>query len=134
MSDLDLKSRLYNWGCYCRLGFGGPDSSCANPMYEQMIPPGPEEYGEVTADTVIVEQAHDARPEQEIDEPDAESLDFMIRQLSQGHRATLATRYVLLVPPNTPEAKSRVVAARMALAGLIDANRATVGVFRLMGY
>lgn len=122
--DYSLKRRLWNWGRYCRADSGGPDGSCANPMYQMMVVRDDEGYGEITAETVIAVQDDPARAEQEdIDEGDAESLDFYIRhQLRAGHRATLCVRYVLRVPATTPDAKTRLYAAREALAGLINEN------------
>lgn len=110
----DIKARLRNWGRYCRIDTGAPDSSCRNSLYDLMVYRDDEGYGEVTADTVIVPQDIPARPEwEDVDEDDAEFLDGIISaaEFPAKHRAILAVHYVLRMPCRTPEAQDRLEVA-----------------------
>lgn len=126
MSD-DIRSRLRNWARWCRLDMGGPDSSCANPLYQMMVYRDDDGYGEVTELTVVVPTDYAPRPEfEDINEPDAEYLDGLITALAQSHRAVLSVRYVLRLPCKTPEAKDRLTAAITALEMRMETWREAV--------
>ena len=122
-AEYALRQRLWNWGRYARQGMGGPDSSCANPLYQMMVhDPNDEGYGDITVDTVIVQQEHAARPElEEIDEEDGESLDVVIRSRAyeKAHRAILVLRFQMGVPCKTQEAKNRLQRAVFELGRLV---------------
>lgn len=130
--DHALRERLWNWGRFARQEMGGPDGSCANPLYEQFVwHDDVDSYGVVTVDTVIVPQEYAAKAELEpVDEQDAESVDFMVRQLSRPHRAVLCVRYVLRERCKTPEAKDRLNLAVWELGRLFADNRMVVEAMR----
>lgn len=125
---VDLKMCLRNWGRYCRQDNGGPDSSCANSLYDMMVRNDDDGYGEVTADTVIVPQDYVARPElPEIDEDEALWLDGYILRLDATNRGILCVRYVLMLPCKTPEAKDRLTRAVYELERAINGQRVAYG-------
>lgn len=125
--DYDLSDRLHNWGAYCRINPDAPNSSCCNPMYEQMIPDDETDgYGEITADTVTVPQLEPAKAEMEIDERDADQINGFVHQLAKGFRGVLVTRYVLQMRPGTPSAKDALLAAKWALQTAMRDNRRVV--------
>ena len=127
MSD-GMRDMLYNWARWCRLDMGGPDSSCANSLYDMMVRNDDDGYGEVTELTVVVPQAYEARPEvPEINEDEAEWLDGHISNLPQSHRAVLCVRYVLMLPCKTPEARDRLTAAIVTLETHIYGARVVNG-------
>ncbi len=105
--------RLENWGLVARQDPCRPKGAVINHLYTQMIPDGEDDgYGEITGDTVVVEQAAPAKAEVELDHGDAEVIGKWIILLSQGHRATLAQRYVVRIDH---VCKDRVDAAIRAL-------------------
>lgn len=91
--------RLPNWGraTWADLMADAPDSSCANPIYDNFIwSDAGDGYGEVTAETVVVLQSAPARAEMEpVDREDAEVVGFMVAQLPARQRSILSRRYVL---------------------------------------
>lgn len=127
MSDdfRDLRDRrLPNWGRYARLDPCKPDSSCANPLYEQYLPDGDEDgWGEVTTATIrAITTAPPPAEQDEIDEHDAEIVDAWIRQTPMPHRAVLIGRYALRLRFSWLDTD----AAIRALLDAIRANREAV--------
>ncbi len=92
--------RLWNWGRseWGALMAAGPDSSCANPIYDMGPRGDPEGYADETDEGLartITYLSYDPGQAGEIDEADAEVVGGWIKQLAQGHRAILCRRYVL---------------------------------------
>lgn len=118
----DLVQRLWNWGAYGRIDPCRPDGSCQNSFWDQMVSGEDDGYGEITATTLIVHQPQPAKAEQDLDEQDAERVDFLVRQLQRDKRVILVRRFQLrhklgwdIVDP-----------AVRALQDVIDVNRHTV--------
>lgn len=100
----DLRGRrLPNWGRFARINPCAPDGSCANPLYEMMVRRDDDGYGQIDASTILATRIPTPPTPDPVDESDAEMLDKLIQGLIRGHRATLASRYVLMVrvAPNT---------------------------------
>lgn len=135
-----LISRLWNWGRVSRIDPCRPKGATINHLYGQMIPDGDADgRGEITAQTIIVPQKYDPKPEPApLDEYDAEIMGGWIKQLLQGHRGTLARRHVLSQPLADIETgcavgKDKYYAAVYALERLMVANWETVRQMRKMG-
>lgn len=124
-NEPDVRQRLWNWGRFKwrDLMVDAPSSSCANPMYEGMIPGGGDGYAD-DGDAGSSVQVSDARPEQpDIDDEDAERLGFFIDQLPKPLRTALAARYVFRAHPSTPDANAELQAAINALCESMAENR-----------
>ena len=93
--------RLPNWGRsqWAALMASGPDSSCANPIYDLGPAGDPEGYAQeddtataARVPIVVVDIRQELPP---VDEDDAEIVGAWIAQLPRGHRMVLCRKYVL---------------------------------------
>lgn len=94
--------RLPNWGRsqWAALMASGPDSSCANPIYDMGPAGDPDGYAD-DADTAAADRApvvidiHSRQELPPVDEADAEIVGAWIAQLPRGHRMVLCRKYIL---------------------------------------
>lgn len=128
-----LISRLWNWGRVARIDPCRPKGATVNHLYQLIKDDERESTGEITAETIVVPQQHDPKPEPaKLDHDDAETMGGWIRQLLQGHRGVLACRYVLMQSMEQV-GRDRHDAAVYALERMMAANRETVGRMKKLG-
>lgn len=118
-----LVARLHNWGIWSRIDPCRPDGSCQNPFWERMLPESTDDgYGDLTTAAVVLTYTVPAQAERELDEIDAERVDFLVRQLHKQPRVMLVRRFVLRHKIGWEELDPAV----RALQDVIDANRKCV--------
>lgn len=127
--------RLPNWGRsqWAALMAAGPDSSCANPIYDMGPRGDPDGYAQDAdvaaaprAAVVVIDFRQDLPP---VDESDAEIIGGWVAQLPRGHRMVLCRRYVL----QDRVGAAYVDAAITAALGIVYANRRAVARIKALG-
>lgn len=114
--------RLPNWGLWASQDPDAPDKSCRNSIYEMGPACDADGWGEVDGDTIVVPQVTETQGERpEVDELDAERVDFMVRQMLRGHRTILVRRFSLRERLRNDEVDNAV----WALVRMFDAVAAT---------
>ena len=116
-----LIGRLHNWGAWARADDSGPAHSCVASFWSKWLPhkAWDEGWGDAPA-----EEAHTP----EIDEQDAERIDWYVRALPRSYCALLTQRYVLRRKVDRLEHDAAV----RALADLMGESIVTVRAIRVL--